>query len=489
MTSRSYERINNMAVAKTINEISGIDNFADFEESVYDKYQKKAEHDIVKTINSLLINTAYIKELKAYAAKCGCKFHGFRNICITLKSGRKWEVPSPVFLKAPPKKTRGRNPKRQKGRLRHLGLELLGILKRVTPAFVEVCVSMAVLCPSFEVAVNALKGFGIKINQTLLQNITHRFADLAMTIRTDCHAEDVWTKPGASILICVDGGRCRERRPKRGKRKKGQKRQGYHSEWFEPKLLSITQFDENGKKLKSISPVIDGSCGTIDAFFDLLKQHLLQINLDEASNIIFCADNGPGIWTRTEKLIKDLDLETAKCIIDYTHAKQNIDEVTSILSQTLKMSKDKSKKLSCQIKDLLWNGNIGGIEDLVKTKLSKEIKTLKTTSKKTTMKTAINTALKKLSNYFGDHSKFQYKTFQERGLPTGSGSIESAIRRIINIRVKGAGIFWEKEKAENIIFLRSLVLTGKLKNACRKTCSIVQNMCDDNKIEDLPMTA
>jgi hypothetical protein len=136
-----------------------------------------------------------------------------------------------------------------------------------------------------------------------------------MTIRTDCHAEDVWTKPGASILICVDGGRCRERRPKRGKRKKGQKRQGYHSEWFEPKILSISQFDENGKKLKNIAPIIDGSCGTIDDFFDLLKQHLLQINLDEASNIIFCADNGPGIWTRTEKLIKDLDLQTAKCII------------------------------------------------------------------------------------------------------------------------------------------------------------------------------
>jgi len=113
-------------------------------------------------------------------------------------------------------------------------------------------------------------------------------------------------------------------------------------------------------------------------FFNLLKQHLIQINLNEASQIIFCADNGPGIWSRTDKLIKDLKLHTAS------------------------------------------------------------------------------------------------------GLPTGSGSIESAIRRVINLRVKGAGMFWKRQNAENIIFLRSLVLTGKLKNTYRKTCSIVRNMFNKN---------
>jgi hypothetical protein len=102
---------------------------------------------------------------------------------------------------------------------------------------------------------------------------------------------------------------------------------------------------------------------------------------------------------------------------------------------------------------------------------------------------ATKAALKKLDNYFGDHSKFQFKAFQENGLPTGSGSIESAIRRVINLRVKGAGMFWKRKNAENIIFLRSLVLTGKLKNACRKTCSIVRKMFNNNLLEDLPMVA
>lgn len=464
-----------MAVADSINKILGTDNFADYEQNIYDSYQEKAERDIVSRLNTLLSSEPFLQIVKVWAARCACKFHGFRYITIRLRSGREYKIYSPVFLKAKPKK-KGRTPNRQKGRVRHLGLELVGIIKRVTPALVEICLSMAVLCPSFEVAANALQGLGIEMNQNLLQNITRRFAALAMTIRVDCHAEKAWQKPGIKILVCVDGGRFRERRTKCGKRKNGQKQQGYHSDWVEPRLLSISQFDENGKKIKSINPIIDGSCGNMDDFFDLLKQHLLQCNLNEASEIIFCADNGPGIWSRTEKLIRDLKLHTAKRIIDYTHAKQNIDQIVSTLSQALNLSEKKIWKLSRQIKELLWNGNICGIADLVREKISKKRKALKT-------------ALKKLDNYFEDHSKFRYKAFQKSGLPTGSGSIESAIRRVINLRVKGSGMFWKRKNAENIIFLRSLILTGKLRNACRKTCGIVKKMFDNNILEDLPIAA
>lgn len=340
----------------------------------------------------------------------------------------------------------------------------------------EICLSMAVLCPSFEVAANALQNLGIVMNQNLLQNITHRFADLAGTVRVDCHAEEIWQKPGIKILICVDGGRFRERRKKRGKRKIGQKRQGFYSDWVEPRLLSISQFDETGKKIKSLNSIIDGSCGNMDDFFNLLKQHLFQINLNEASEIIFCADNGPGIWKRIDALVEDLKIHTAKRIIDYTHAKQNIDEVISTIFQTLKLSKKKIEKVSRKVNDLLWDGNIIGIAELVKNKLSLK-------------KKAREVALKKLDNYFKDHSQFQYKAFRDSGLPTGSGTIESAIRRVINLRIKGTGIFWKRKNAENIIFLRSLVLTGKLKNACRKTCGIVKQMFNNKILEDLAIAA
>ncbi len=130
----------------------------------------------------------------------------------------------------------------------------------------------------------------------------------------------------------------------------------------------------------------------------------------------------------------------------------------------------------CQIKELLWNGNIKGIADLVREKLQDKKKALKA-------------ALKKLEDYFGDHSKFQYKTFRDNGLPTGSGTVESAIRRVINLRIKGSGMFWKRENAEKMIFLRSLVLTGKLKNACRKALGFAKKMLDNYMLEPLPATA
>jgi len=42
---------------------------------------------------------------------------------------------------------------------------------------------------------------------------------------------------------------------------------------------------------------------------------------------------------------------------------------------------------------------------------------------------------------------------EEQHLPIGSGSVESAIRRVVNLRIKGAGIFWRFENAEAMLHL------------------------------------
>jgi hypothetical protein len=40
-------------------------------------------------------------------------------------------------------------------------------------------------------------------------------------------------------------------------------------------------------------------------------------------------------------------------------------------------------------------------------------------------------------------------------LPIGSGAIESTIRRVVNLRLKGASIYWHKTSAEAVLLLRS----------------------------------
>ena len=43
----------------------------------------------------------------------------------------------------------------------------------------------------------------------------------------------------------------------------------------------------------------------------------------------------------------------------------------------------------------------------------------------------------------------------------GSGAIESTIRRVINLRLKGNGIYWTEDNAEAMFQLRAAVVSGR----------------------------
>ena len=68
-----------------------------------------------------------------------------------------------------------------------------------------------------------------------------------------------------------------------------------------------------------------------------------------------------------------------------------------------------------------------------------------------------------------DHCHVDYARFLHRGLPIGSGAVESAIRRVINLRIKGPGILWEEENAEAMVVLRAAALSGRWKELLEKT--------------------
>ena len=60
-----------------------------------------------------------------------------------------------------------------------------------------------------------------------------------------------------------------------------------------------------------------------------------------------------------------------------------------------------------------------------------------------------------------DAGRMRYHYFRRRGVPLGSGAIESTIRRVINLRLKGNGIYWTEDNAEAILQLRAAVVSGR----------------------------
>ena len=48
-----------------------------------------------------------------------------------------------------------------------------------------------------------------------------------------------------------------------------------------------------------------------------------------------------------------------------------------------------------------------------------------------------------------------------RGLPIGSGAVESAVRQIVNQRLKSNGMFWLETRAEHMLHLRAFLRAGR----------------------------
>ena len=69
--------------------------------------------------------------------------------------------------------------------------------------------------------------------------------------------------------------------------------------------------------------------------------------------------------------------------------------------------------------------------------------------------------------------------FRRRKLPVGSSAIESAIQRVINLRLKGNSVFWKEENAEGMLVLRGLVLSRRWKDEFAK---ISESLAGDRRL-------
>ena len=58
--------------------------------------------------------------------------------------------------------------------------------------------------------------------------------------------------------------------------------------------------------------------------------------------------------------------------------------------------------------------------------------------------------------------RLDYAKARRAKMPTGSGTIKSAVRRVINLRLKGAGIFWHENHAEQMLLLRTYYKSNHL---------------------------
>ena len=325
-------------------------------------------------------------------------------------------------------------------------LLLWGMQDRCTAAIASEVSKLVAMLGSLEEVEQVLSDRGRPLDFKTIRTIAYRFAARARAAQRGGDLNWGETVAGRRVVLSTDGGRIRIRTTKRGpKTAKGRNR--YRTDWREPKLLIIYVADEKGQMDREFLAVIDGTLGGPDAIFKLMEFYLRELKITTADKVLFVADGARWIWNRAGAMLRRLGVkpEQVNELVDFYHAVEHLGKIAAL--QRRWTASERQAWIARQRRRLLK----GGIEEV---------------------QAAIDTAcgsrpgkaLKRERDYFkrnGGKGRMDYARIAALQLPIGSGAIESAIRRVVNLRLKGPTIYWHKMSAEAVLLLRSYYKAGR----------------------------
>jgi hypothetical protein len=253
---------------------------------------------------------------------------------------------------------------------------------------------------------------------------------------------------GKRVAVGIDGGRVRVRTVIEKVRVGGKKkRRKFRIEWREPKVVILFQTDEKGRMAKGSRPVIDGTLQGPDALIELVAFHLHRLGAAQAKIVTFAADGAPWIWARLDWVVAQVKLEPARVVevLDWCHGVHHL----SLALAALHLTEERRAEEYGRLRTLLRAGQspmvIAALEGLAAGQPA-------------------DSPVWREINYLTRHSeagRLRYHCFRNRGVPLGSGAIESTIRRVINLRLKGNSVYWTEGNAEAVFQLRAAVVSGR----------------------------
>ena len=336
----------------------------------------------------------------------------------------------------------------EKGKGVYFGLILLGIYDHCSPALASEVAKLAAAMNSLEDARRQLAEMGVVLSGKQIAAIAYQFSQ-RVRLRQKAGGMGIpGGLRGKRVVVSTDGGRVRIRTNKRGKRtKKGRRR--YRTDWREPKLLAIYVVDEQGKIQREFTPVLDGTLKGPDAVFRLIEFYLSELQIEKATKVLFIADGARWIWNRVGPLWKRLGLKPEQCmeLVDFYHVVEHLGTLAGLKKSW--STKLKRGWITRQV-NRLRQGKIDAF--------MKEVKKFCCGKRGKVWRRERGYLLRNASA-----GRLNYGQARDQQLPNGSGIIESTVRRVLNLRMKGASIFWTKDNAEDMILLRAYYKAGHWK--------------------------
>ena len=245
--------------------------------------------------------------------------------------------------------------------------------------------------------------------------------------------------------LVEDGGRAKSKK---------KPRKTYKTDWREPKLVTIFVIGPDGKQLKKSKAWIDGTLQGPDALAEIVASMLYRLGAGQAASITFISDGAPWIWERIDPILRMAKIPATVMIyriLDCCHAIGQMHAALKSFGMSETMVKGLNRVHRKQIRDGDWGLVVQSLEKRLARhpKLREESRQI------------VERSINYLRNH-GQSGHMDYPKYALMGLPLGSGAIESGIRRVINMRLKGNSVFWQSENAEAILQLRCQYISKRL---------------------------
>jgi len=379
---------------------------------------------------------------------------GPNRVGVRLPGGDVVKVHSP-YLRASRKGLVGRpRQKRGEGGVgRYPVLEKLGVSDGVTPLTRSRIAKQVVLCGSYAEAREQLAADGLDLDLSAMVRVAVATGVQALDLRNRALQKAAQAPlptsslvEGLRIRVSVDGGRARTRRTHSERRKKKNGRRAFELEWKEPRIITIDILDDAGDMDASYRPVYEVEMGDADQVFRTITGLLRLLGANRAAEIVFTADGAAWIWARVDKLIADAEFDPARVhkVLDYYHAAEHVSDA---LKACKGFSDAQRQALNEELRRLLLEPGgplqvVGRLSSLARgrrgRKVNKEIR------------------------YLDDHlDHMRYAEWRAANVPIGSGVVESAVRRVLNLRFKSASACWRPDHLEALLYLRALLKAGR----------------------------
>ena len=176
---------------------------------------------------------------------------------------------------------------------------------------------------------------------------------------------------------------------------------------------------------RSLHPFIDGTMKGPDAVFALIEYYLSNLDIASATKILFIADGARWIWNCVGSLMQSLGIAKSQYheLVDFYHAVEHLSKIAELRKG---WNKKERKRWIRKHRRQLLNGDVDKVIEAIRAICCGRH------SKKLTRE----------KNYFiRNRCRMCYDALKKINFPIGSGAIESAVRRVINLRFKGASIY------------------------------------------------